>query len=452
MGYTMTFDEEHDALYFSDTDQMNIDRDIYFFIKRFINRETGKAGDKTYLSWNFIVKHLISYSRSGYTGNALSKVKNPEDYVKKCVKRMEKKGWLTKVSSKSRLVIFFNLFHGCYQHYFIEKKDSPFVPPLTAPLGDDDKPHNSKGCSDFSADSAPQDSPLNSPEDSPIPNSSINTNYPTTTPKPSYEQFLMYEGWQPDSSFSDYAMMSGFDINGSEKNLYKAALADLVMFWITPENQQKHQLQAAKSQQMWHNRLLADMKYRVANPHKFKTPSSAQKTTQRRVNNNKQKKDDVVLCNTVEQRIDAKNQQACQRQLNTLSDQQRNDVLNIFNDLVNQQKVKTTNPILLMNLCHKSKSGTLIVPDNYQANNHQSTSHHENQADAIKRGEVSFTTPASFQSVNDNDVITNKGIKTAAENAADFNMLKQQVQFGYAASIAEAARKLHVKAFYDYVE
>jgi hypothetical protein len=179
MGWYATFDEEHDMVYFDETeknrDQMRIDRDIYFFLKRFLNRETAKVGDKTRISWDFIANAIKEDRRSGYVGDTLAN-KTPNErknYLKSCARRMEKKGWINVNSTARQLVIFFNVFHDCYQHYFVQKKDYPLNTPPLVSTNETDKPYKDGGYSDFSADAAPQDYPQDSAQDYPIPEDSI---------------------------------------------------------------------------------------------------------------------------------------------------------------------------------------------------------------------------------------------------------------------------------------
>lgn len=223
MGWYATFDEEHDMVYFDETeknrDRLRIDRDIYFFLKRFLNRETAKVGDKTRISWDFIANAIKEDRRSGYVGDTLAN-KTPNErknYLKSCARRMEKKGWIKVNSTARQLVIFFNVFHNCYQHYFVQKKDYPLSTPPLVSTNETDKPHKDGGYSDFSADAAPQDYPQDSAQDYPIPEDSI---YPTftnnnDTPKDisndhanvdddylQYEKFMQEEATQvtPDTS------------------------------------------------------------------------------------------------------------------------------------------------------------------------------------------------------------------------------------------------------------
>lgn len=323
---------------------------------------------------------------------------------------------------------------------FLSAKEEHAIEPATNTPKNQPEPALQQGLSDNEA----ANSSLMNP-----PPQVLNTTNKLSTPAPEpAKQFLMHESWQPSETFADYAAMSGFDIHNADKDLYQAALADLIMYWITPENQQKHQLYAAKSQQMWCNKLLKDMQYRRNHLHKFKPRIAAK--PQPKSNKATQATTAIDLCNTVQQRIDVKNQQACQRQLNALDKQQQRDVLKVFNEMVNQNKVRTTNAILLMNLCKKAKVGTLIVPDdttppNANTNNNQAI---KLDAEAIRRGETHNDGNGSFELFG--DIAKQVTGKSSAEMNADFQMLKTQVTLGFASSIAEAARLMHVEAFYDY--
>lgn len=226
--------------------------------------------------------------------------------------------------------------------------------------------------------------------------------------------------WKPSSDFSKLALLSGFDIQQDDKALYQTALANFLLYWSSPEAIDNTNIQTSRSQQTWERRLIEDLKYHSSNTviKPVKTAPKAKPTN----NNNATEINPVI-----DKYIAPENQQVCQKALNSLQNNQVQDVLEVFSDVVNNGKVKSSSAGLFVTLCKKAREGALIK------NEEQSTPTHESHA-IVSEPEQLGRTPADIKSdiamLEMTARFSRITVKQAAENLALLNIHEEAKQFG----------------------
>lgn len=125
--------EEFDALY--NESVQRVDRDVYLFIRNWLDRDSAIAGLKSRISYRGIYERIYQAPRAGFAGDDFGS--NPANYVRNCVRRMIHKGWLINRSKGKRLALEYKIFADYRDLYsFARKKVTSNLPPKVTSSSD----------------------------------------------------------------------------------------------------------------------------------------------------------------------------------------------------------------------------------------------------------------------------------------------------------------------------